>query len=827
MVSAWLGGAKSGFLATFLSGVISTYFFIYPLYSLKLELTNSVRVLLFLLEGILISVLFDLVQTKNQRLEDSLLKLRHSEQRFSQIAQTSQDVFWIAEPKSNCSVYVSPAYEQIWGRTCASLQANFMEWIEAIHPLDRERVQTAFFENALKGKYDEEYRIVRPDGTIRWIRARGFPIQDESGATYRVAGIAEDITQRKQAESALKQSEARFKRLAEANLIGVIFWDINGNINDANDTFLQMVGYTKEDLEQGELRWSDMTPPEYCHLDQQAIEQIKISGAYTPFEKEYLRKDGSRVPILIGGTFLEETQDQGVSFVLDLTSPKQLENDLRASEAKFRRLFDSNIIGIIFPDLSGKIIDSNDAFLQMVGYTREELQQGKVRWDTMTPPEYDAVDDYSRQELINTGVSSPFEKEYIRKDGTRIPILLASAMLEGSKENAVTFVLNISDRKLAEAQLRESEARFRHLADTAPVLIWMSGTDKLYNYFNQTWLDFTGRTLEQEMGNGWTQGVHPDDLPRCLDTYINAFDACQEFTMEYRLQRFDGEYCWIVDKGIPRLTSDGKFLGYIGSCLDISDRKFAEAEIQQFNQILEQRVKERTAQLETVNQELESFSYSVSHDLRAPLRHINGYVELLQKRTGEALDETSRRYLNTIVQTSKHAGTLIDNLLAFSRMGRTAMRCIPLNMNQLIQEVQRDLEPEIEGRTIAWQIQELPQVPSDPAMLRLVWGNLLENALKYSQTRTNAKIEIGSFEKEEEVVFFVRDNGVGFDMRYVHKLFGVFQRLHSNEQFAGTGIGLANVRRIIHRHGGQTWAEGVIDSGATFYFSLPKLQRGE
>ena len=255
----------------------------------------------------------------------------------------------------------------------------------------------------------------------------------------------------------------------------------------------------------------------------------------------------------------------------------------------------------------------------------------------------------------------------------------------------------------------------------------------------------------------------------------------------------------------------------------VTQRKQEQEELRRINETLEQRVLARTAELDATNKELEAFSYSVAHDLRAPLRHMDGFIRLLKKHAWTSLEEKNQRYLGIISDSARQMGLLIDDLLAFSRVGRAELKVLPVSLQQLVQEAMQELREETQGRDIAWKIGQLPEVMVDRSMMRLVMINLLANAVKFTGKRERAEIEVGTSPDEAEgIVVFVRDNGVGFDMEYADKLFGVFQRLHPAEEYEGTGIGLANVQRIIHRHKGRTWARGEVDQGATFYFSLPK-----
>ena len=289
---------------------------------------------------------------------------------------------------------------------------------------------------------------------------------------------------------------------------------------------------------------------------------------------------------------------------------------------------------------------------------------------------------------------------------------------------------------------------------------------------------------------------------------------------EVRRVKADGTAVIVASRWSLRRDQDNQPVAIMETNNDITDRKRREEEIRGLNQQLEK----RSADLQTSNKELEAFAYSVSHDLRAPLRHMAGYAELLQKNAASALDEKGLRYLRMILDSAKKMGNLIDDLLAFSRIGRTEAQKTSVNLEQLVKEALSEVQPETGGRSIVWKIEALPICYGDRSMLRLVLVNLLSNAVKFTRPQPKPEIEVGCLDgNSDEVVVFVRDNGAGFDMKYVDKLFGVFQRLHHVDSFEGTGIGLATVQRIIHRHGGKVRAEGAIDQGATFYFSVPKI----
>jgi PAS domain S-box-containing protein len=402
------------------------------------------------------------------------------------------------------------------------------------------------------------------------------------------------------------------------------------------------------------------------------------------------------------------------------------------------------------------------------------------------------------------------------------PVLLAFLVF------ALVIAVFSARRRRIELELRDARSALERevaertqqasLLDLTHDTIFVRDMDDVITYWNRGAQELFGYTAEQAIG----QRAHEllrTVFPVPVEEIRTELLRIGRWEGELDKTRADGTQVALSSRLSLRRDADQRPVAILETNNDISDRRRREQEVQTLNQHLAR----RTVELQATNKELEAFAYSISHDLRAPLRHVSGYAELLQKSAAGRLDDKSRRYIGLIVDAARRMGNLIDDLLAFSRIGRAETRTARVSLDALVKEVLEELRPETEGRDIAWAVGALPEVDADRAMLRLALVNLVSNAIKFTRTRPKATIEIGCLDTGRgETTVFVRDNGVGFDMQYADKLFGVFQRLHPADAFEGTGIGLATVQRIVHRHGGRVWADGIVDGGATFYFSIPK-----
>jgi PAS domain S-box-containing protein len=487
---------------------------------------------------------------------------------------------------------------------------------------------------------------------------------------------------------------------------------------------------------------------------------------------------------------------------------RHAENSVRQSAAQIQTLYNQAPCGYHSLDADGKIVAMNDTELAWLGYKREEVVGKKSIVDFLTPASRNRFKTVFPL-LKQRGEVKDVEYEFVRRDGTVMPVLLnATAVADGPGGALMTraSVFDITARKRAE----EQRNRFFTLSLD---LFCIAGFDGYFKTLNEAWEKTLGFSCEELLAAPYLDFIHPEDRPATSDQAASNSQGINAISFANRYRCKDGSYRWFLWNATPVIEQ-----GLIYAVArDITEQKRVDDSIKQLNEDL----RDRTAQLEVLNKELEAFSYSVSHDLRAPVRHINGFVDLLGKQELGS-DPKTQRYLRFISEAARQMGNLVDDLLSFSRMARSEMTFGRVPLAPLVLDVRAHLAGSCANRSIAWRIGELPEVCGDAAMLRLVLINLLSNAIKYTGKRTDAAIEIGSTTEGEEEVVFIRDNGAGFDMRYVDKLFGVFQRLHRSEDFEGTGIGLANVRRIIHRHGGRTWAEGAVDQGATMYFSLPR-----
>lgn len=523
------------------------------------------------------------------------------------------------------------------------------------------------------------------------------------------------------------------------------------------------------------------------------------------------RDDGEHLTILVSSApiYSEDGKMTTVAVTLnDITQRKRVEAELAESEERYRLIYEHSLNGILFTRPQGAVLGANAAAQRILGMTEAEIIEGGR---SAVMDESDERAEIALKQRAELGTFTG-ELRYKRKDGTVFPVEITSSIFKDRKGETFSSVIfqDITWRKKAEDILKESEQRFRELAEAMPQLVWTVTSDGNFMDYANGRIDLFDSVVQDESGN-WNPfgSFHPDDLEKTKLAWFQAFKEKSEHKVEHRIKHKDGSYRWYLTQARPIKDSQGNIIKWIGITTDINDVKEAE-----------EKLKEQKAQLENANNELESFSYSVSHDLRAPLRAIDGFSRMLSKKA-ERMDDESLHRIQVIRSSVKKMESLIDDLLSFSRYARAELSKGSIDMNDVVEEVTGTQSQTIGDRAIEFRIEKLPNAMGDVGLIERVWSNLIANAVKFTRNRKKAIIEIGAKKEGRTIVYYVKDNGAGFDMKNYDRLFAVFQRLHREDEFEGTGIGLPIVQRIVSRHCGQVWAEGKIDEGATFYFRLP------
>lgn len=504
----------------------------------------------------------------------------------------------------------------------------------------------------------------------------------------------------------------------------------------------------------------------------------------------------------------------------DITPRKVIEYQLRESEDRFRRLAEISSDWFWEQDENLRFTAFSDGFAEFTGYRPEELL-GKTRWEIPV----DLAEAVWKRHRADLQARRPFaDVEYQARDasgGSRWysvsgePVFDSDGVFRGYRGTG----RNITERKALEERLRRKEAELRLIVDSVPAMISRLNRDLTFTFVNRAHAEFLESSVAGLVGRSIGQVLSAEKYAEVLPYALRAL-AGEPVSFERAHSSADGVVRWLALNYVPDLDADGHVVGFYGLHLDITARKAVQDELLRLNLELEHRVVERTAELTAANAELEAFSLSVSHDLRAPIGAISGFSHLLKLQAATQMSDDARHLLARIEQNADHMSRLVDALLEFGRLSRRTLGRTRVEPAAIVAEVLADLEAHREGRAIDIRISNLPACEGDPVLVRQVFANLLSNALKFSGKRADARIEIGAVVQNGIDTYYVKDNGAGFDMRHAGKLFGTFQRLHSVSEFEGTGIGLATVNRIVQRHGGRLWVHAETDKGATFYFTL-------
>jgi PAS domain S-box-containing protein len=882
-------------------------------------------------------------------------KLIESEAKFRRLVEGGNDLIWAAD-LDGVFTYLSPQFKDVFGWEPD-------EWIgkaftDLVHPDDLPSLFAGYVQNLQAGQKLNiaEFRHQHQDGKYIWMRINTTPVLNSEGVVIGYQGILTNINDRKQTELLLQDLSARLELALQSAQIGIWEWDIVTNVLIWDERMYELYGVKPADFSGAYEAWINGMHPDDLPI---ALEDSRQALAG---EKEYntefrvVLPDGSLRTLKAHALIQRNEQGEPLRMIginYDITEHKQAEIALHRSEIRFRHVFESSVVGMLFADFQGRIIDANDRFLEMVGYTREELNDGLLHWDAITPIEYADSDLAAIEKLLQDGTIEPWEKEYYRKDGSRISVLMSAAMIPNTNDQTICVVMDISDRKQAELALQESQSFIQKIADASPNILYLYDIQEHRNvYTNREIFTTLGYSPEaiQAMGENFALNlIHPDDLQTVLPAYYEKVKVAQEGDIvetEYRMRHVNGEWRWLHSRdSVFSRDAEGMVKQTIGTAEDISDRKSLEQEQNRLIAILEastdyismtdangtifwqnaelkrlsginpdldvmksrisdchpqwtlelmrqegipcaiatgswlgetallnakgeeipisqlilshksaqggieffsfimrdmQVHKKHEKQLELTNAELlratrlkDEFLATMSHELRTPLNAILGMTEALQEEVFGSVNESQTQALQTVEQSGYHLLTLINDILDVAKIeaGQVELIYTSTSINQLCQSSLAFVKQQALQKHIQMDVKITPHLPDillDERRMRQVLINLLNNAMKFTPEGGQVILEVS---RQEDLVtqnrswlrFSIIDTGIGIAPENIPKLFQPFVQIDSalNRKYEGTGLGLALVKQIVDLHGGKVSLISELDVGSCFTINLP------
>lgn len=747
--------------------------------------------------------------------------MRESEERFRTLSDNISQLAWMADTDGSISWFNKRWYE-FTGTTYDEIMLKGLSTV--VHPDYYGEVMSGYNESVKKGTpWTATFPMRKYDGSFRWFLSHAMPIYGNDHTIIRWFGTNTDVTELRTAQQQLRDAAVRFQRMMSSNIIGLVIADFDGSILSGNSYYYNLTGYSEEEFTKKLVTWKSITPPEYLPLDYHAIEEMRQSGSCSPYEKQYIRKDGTRVWVLIAFTSLPGTPNQCISFILDITVRKKALDEAQRRRAENEAILNSIPDGYVIIDAQGSILKMNDRARSALGVfvddnslpyydwvSRLHLSDSEGRQFRIEElPSYRALHGETVRDVI---VKIPHAEEDLWVSASASPITI-----DNKRYGVILEISDITELHKLQEQIAEEKNFVNAILETSGGLITVLDNNLKIIRFNKACEELTGFTADEVKNRSMLDLFVPDEEHEALLKFARRFTR-DESVLEHEnhWKTKSGEMHFIRWRKTAWFDSDGNVKIIIATGIDITDRMQLEQQLRTYKSRLEHRAEE----LAEANRDLESFSYSVSHDLRSPLSAVKGFTNILEEDYGDKLDEDGRDCLQSIKTGIDKMADLINDILNLSRIGRQEVKRETVDLSSMVRKYLDELASLEPRRVTEFVIEENVTVQADPRLVHVELENLLRNAWKFTLKKEVTHIEFGSMHPDGKTVFYLRDNGIGFDQKVAKRIFEPFKRAHSEKEYGGTGIGLSIVQRVIKKHNGEVWAEGIPGVGATFYFTL-------